>query len=288
MFALRLEQLASRAYPGMNMRTHDNLRRAFLYNMPRDVEQRMRDYILNHEGRTGQRLGFDQIVRLANEHYNELGIEQGKDEVESEVITISHVTPKDSAPRKNIWNEIVNRYAPRQTSSPKAQKTKHQENDNFPRSQQKNSGNAGRAQGSTQNARKAQAGQQNTRRSAKLCHHCGKTNHTIDDCFLYQNICSFCRTKGHQREECRKLQQRKENNQSPSRAETPVCPYCSGDHFGINCQRQEDSARTSQRPSPKPQRPNQGARPKANRCTTCDEVHEPGACSGAPLNSTAP
>lgn len=36
-FSLRLEQLVNRAYPVVNVRSHDNLRRAFLHNLPSAV-----------------------------------------------------------------------------------------------------------------------------------------------------------------------------------------------------------------------------------------------------------
>lgn len=54
------------------MGAHDNLRRTFLPNLPAVVEQQMHDYIPNHEGATGKKMLFDQIVRLANQHCNKL------------------------------------------------------------------------------------------------------------------------------------------------------------------------------------------------------------------------
>src|SRR5215469_3393606 len=72
----------------------------------------MRDYILNHEGSTGQKLGFDQIVRLANQHFNELVAEGAVSiQPEPEIITISQVKTN---PRDVAWSEVIKQYTPRQ------------------------------------------------------------------------------------------------------------------------------------------------------------------------------
>lgn len=76
------------------MQAHDILCRAFLHNLPAVVEQRLHDYILKQESATGQKMQLNQIVRLANQHCNELSAEQIIKE--PEVIPIAQVktTPK--------------------------------------------------------------------------------------------------------------------------------------------------------------------------------------------------
>ena len=272
MFALRLERLANRAYPGIPMRTHDNLRRAFLHNLPPAVEQRMRDYILNHESSSGSKMEYDQIVRLANKHFVECKGEHGIPSTENappEVINISQVK---SDTRPDTWSEVVKRFTPKNPNIP--QRTNPNTQSSFPKENRQSQAKSP--------SKKPRAD------NGKFCTFCGVYNHVLDECFSYNNICAYCKQKGHNRRDC---QIRPPNRSQPQ----PIlkCPYCSDGHLGKDCPNPKKPPNDQSRPqspkrigSPKPQRQSdqKGARPKQRTCSNCNETHEAGACSGPALN----
>lgn len=276
MFALRLEELATRAFPGVPMRYHDSLRETFMRCMPQDVECRMRDYIANVEGTTESTFDFDQIVRLADQHYHRLGIERiGVMDREPEVIDISQVTSVEtSGTRSGAWADVVKRVSQR-PALPSA-KVAGVESHGKPRgSPSRKKQLAGKA---------SQTGPSgNFADTDMLCDYCGKTNHELANCFVYHGICSYCKQQGHDRTTCEKILRRQV---ASSRA--PRCPNCSGDHFGKDCPK-GDHTRVLDRESPLPQRPSRvyenrsGARTKT--CVVCGQMHEAGACGSVnPLN----
>ena len=59
MFALRLEQLSSKAYPGLDMRSHRILRSAFLKSLPQIVEKQINDYLISFESVSGQKIEWN-------------------------------------------------------------------------------------------------------------------------------------------------------------------------------------------------------------------------------------
>jgi len=269
MFALRLEQLANRAYPGVSMRAHDNLRRAFLHNLPAVVEQRIHDYILNHEGATGQKMQFDQIVRLANQHCNELSAEQIE---EPEVITISQV--KTSQQKRDAWSEMVGRYARKPNNSDRAVvesvPTTLPKSTNNRSSRSNNHGNGNLSPKTGKNSSKF-----------LFCTHCGKNNHTLSDCYGYNNVCVYCKQQGHSNIDCPEIKQ-KRSNQSLQTAQIPTleCPYCSAGHLGKDCP-SHGSSRPKGREGPLPQQNNQWGTVN-NTCSACGGTHSAGACGGTP------
>src|SRR5678816_217993 len=66
MFALRLERLASQAYPGYDMRDHDSLRIAFLCSLPPYIETFVRQYIKMMELDGYSRAPWENIVNFAD------------------------------------------------------------------------------------------------------------------------------------------------------------------------------------------------------------------------------
>src|SRR5215469_3994284 len=64
MFALRLEQLASKAYPGLDMRSHRILRSAFLKALPQVVETRISNYLISFEGVSGRKIEWDKLSSI--------------------------------------------------------------------------------------------------------------------------------------------------------------------------------------------------------------------------------
>lgn len=283
MFALRLEQLANRAYPGVCMRTHDNLRRAFLYNLPTAVEQRVHDYILNYEGSTGQKMQFDQLVRLANQHCNELASEQPEIvQEEPEVITIAHVKPQTH--RSNVWGEVVKRYArPKVTDRAVAEPASHTSHTPKSLSVIKKSDQGRRSKGRRSRRR---SNSSSSSSEDRYCKYCGKDNHNIDDCFLLNNICPYCRQEGHSYDQCpkrlRKQEKRQLSNPQLSRVR---CPFCSEEHLGKDCPNGSHS-QCFRREAPLPQR-NRRHGQDVNVCDSCGELHKAGACGidqNRPLN----
>lgn len=61
-------------------------------------------------------------------------------------------------------------------------------------------------------------------------------NHTLTDCYSYNNVCTYCKQQGHSTYDCPQTKQKQSNNQSSQVAQTPTmkCPYCSAGHLGKN------------------------------------------------------
>lgn len=275
MFALRLEQLAGRAFPGVCMRQHDSLRNAFLHSLPPEVEQRTTDYVIGLEGASGEMIEFDQLVRVANKHYTKLvangAITLGS---EPEVVDISQVS---AYVRPAGWGEVVRRASRRPALPSSSSPSTIQES---PRDGQKG-GRSGR-----NNLSPKRLGGRSGK-SPLMCDFCGKTNHEIDNCYAYHGLCSYCRQPGHNRAECNQMRQQNQNYPRP-----PKCPYCAASHFGKDCLDKGVRPPGSECVplnegrvfSPQRQRvfENSGARSKS--CSTCDQAHEEGACHGRALN----
>lgn len=68
MFALRLEQLTCKKYPGVDARAHNSLRAAFLLHLPKSVETKLWEYCVQTEVITGKKVPcpLGQLVNLAD------------------------------------------------------------------------------------------------------------------------------------------------------------------------------------------------------------------------------
>ena len=296
MFALRLEQLANRAYPGLVMRNHEMLRRNFLHCLPPVIEQRMHDYILNVEGTTGQKLTFDQIVRLASQHHRECVSEQSSGLIDPEVIEIaqvrSSVDNNPSQSRTSPWSDVMKRWSSKKPNRPVENNSKGN-NNSSQGSLRRNSGNNDNDQTGNRSAANNNGSRdsRNNQQPRPICDNCSKVGHDVSMCYELLGICSYCREQGHHRSECSQLKQRQQQRNTPQ-THKPSCPFCKGDHFGKDCQSKGNSVHKSvgsiNQPVSLPQRQPkeysaQGARAKDNNPFTYESE---GACgsNNNPLN----
>ena len=316
LFALRLEQLAGQAFPGVNMREHESLRTAFILSLPTTVQSKLREFIIQNEMCTQTKVPWDKLVLLADSYDRELCTIQNIETTEMrpssqfvpsrqevEVIQIDEISPKTTS-----WSEILKRSPPKRpmyNNTPR--KTTPLQNNNDNRVQT----------GSIQQPKD------------KNCTYCGRIGHTIEECYKANGICSYCKIKGHIRSDCRNIpRERRVDNIITMR-----CPYCTGKHLGMNCPSRnrgnhnvadDDSFTAGNRnleknqtgnpprqmtPLPPRNRNNSrnfenstrtltndpwaasGAKPKTNYmtdCTMCGESHVEGNCHGDPGNFPAP
>ncbi|KAL7645989.1 UNVERIFIED_CONTAM: hypothetical protein RMT77_002886 [Armadillidium vulgare] len=317
MFALRLEQLASRAYPDTNMRNHESLRTAFLFNVSYPVQTKLREYLIQNEMGTQQRVPWERLVMLADSYEREFHTSertydssrnfqsetrtphqnvQTIEDDEQDVIYIDAVTPV-----KPTWSEMFQRPAPKGNSKTQVQATprkSNQQRSNTPRTPPRRIKNIPIPERSQDNS------------SVSRCDYCWKKGHVMADCYKYLDICSFCKTKEHTRSECWRNNENHSTKGSPTKNKTPECPFCKGEHCGMHCtsrnnqgiasiraqeqlpkfqeqrplpQREQYQTRTfgATRPSSDP-RAITGARPKTKyvkNCNMCGESHEEGKCS---------
>ncbi|KAL7630763.1 UNVERIFIED_CONTAM: hypothetical protein RMT77_019023 [Armadillidium vulgare] len=315
MFALRLEQLATRAYPDTNMRNHESLRTAFLFNVSYPVQTKLREYLIQNEMGTQSRVPWERLVMLADSYEREFHTTQRTydsprnfqpesktphknfqniDEDEQEIIYIDAVTPM-----KPTWSEILQRPPPRRQNQNQNQVVplkSNQQKANTSRTPPRRAKNTPTPERSQNN------------RNAPPCDFCGRKGHVMADCYKYLDICSFCKTKEHTRSECWRNTENR-YNKSSTKDKAPKCPFCEGEHLGMHCNYQtnnrKENARSQERLTnvaeqrPLPQRgQNQtrivensrtssnpwdmiGTRPKTNRvanCNMCGESHEEGQC----------
>ena len=314
LFALRLEQLAEQAFPGVNMKEHESLRTAFVLSLPLKVQNKLREYIIQNEMCTQTKVPWDKLVLLADSYDREFqpwqNITSQSDipnpslirdpSKDIEVIQIDSLTPQAT------WSEILKK-APSKNIQ-QAQTRSPPLNQNDSRYQR----------------------QTNSVNSQKVCSYCGIRGHTVDVCYKALGICSYCKVKGHIRNDC----WHNNRNRSPRQNINSQleCPSCSGNHLGINCQSRNHSPKPinidnppsndsprglnfspplNENTVPLPQRThrnsqsrvfansnlgndswtNTGAKPKSHHisnCAMCGESHDAGECLGDPENYQTP
>ncbi|KAL7631360.1 UNVERIFIED_CONTAM: hypothetical protein RMT77_018339 [Armadillidium vulgare] len=323
LFALRLEQLACQAFPGVNMREHESLRTAFILSLSPTIQHKLREFIIQNEMITQTKVSWEKLVMLADSYdrefrpdqsfhqeqdFQEIGMndthrvnEPQRSEIE--VIQIDTLTPQAT------WSEVLKR-----GSLSKPNRVTHN-----------NTSQNNRQKFSPLNKNPISFNRNNNPQPMKDCSYCGKIGHTHDECYKALGICSYCKTKGHIRKDC--WHYNNSNNSSTIRREnsTVTCSFCRGNHLGMDCtsrNRNEESSprkRNSDRnqnqaspnrnrnQSPLPQRIHhqegrtfenssnpwiaQGAKPKTlniEDCRMCGDSHVKGKCAGDPGNFPTP
>lgn len=301
LFAMRLEQLAEQAFPGVNMREHESLRTAFILSLPTNVQTKLREFIIQNEMCTQTKVPWDKLVLLADSYDREFQPWKNVDHLETQAVSKEksqrrdiEVVQVDAVTPQATWSEILKRSPP--PPNRQYQKTPSWNlNHNRDRFNQES-------------------------KSVNFCTHCGRNGHTINECYKALGICSYCKTKGHIRNDC---WHSGKNGSSLGGNNKSVleCPYCKGDHLGINCNSRSKQSPPKQRgignknqtscsyspPRPKtnfslPQRTQtnnsrtyenssltidpwaaSGAKPKTRRidnCQMCGESHNEGECLG--------
>lgn len=280
MFALRLEQLASKAYPGVDMRAHNTLRTAFLKSLPSTIEQRLNDCLIDFDVINGKKVEWDQLVVLADQHMYKIAndmLNKGTSlsgnnyrkelDVEPETVTIDNIRPVLG----NSWGGIV------QSSAQKLQMN-----------------NA-----SIINHHKSPSSK--NKELLESCSFCGKKNHQIESCYKFHQICSYCKQKGHFRAQCPEVKYQSAQISSSS----DICPFCGKNHLGMYCNNQSSiasnensgSLKKNYSESSKPQRVkdpsreykernnsfpdelgNRLVKPELDLCDYCEDRHARGDC----------
>lgn len=283
MFALRLEHLAGKAYPGVNMRDHDALRTAFLLNLPKNVEHKLKEYIIQNEVTSGIRVPWERLVTLAdcydydrrNHNVNNCNTEKNignseKSSLTNNGIDKTEVIEIDTVNVKPSWSDIVRR------------------NQNQPLSRN-NFVNR-------KSSRDGDSDFQNV--NSSKCEYCGKDGHVMRDCYKFLGICSYCKQRGHIRSDCRATKTPIQNINTKL-----DCPFCQGPHLGMNCQNNKqnpssylttDTKTLTFTNSQKKTENNitfnknsKGAVPKhkfIENCQLCGGSHNEGSCFGDNLN----
>lgn len=232
MFALKLEQLACLAFPGVNMREHESLRTAFILSLPVAVQSKLREFIIQNEMGTQKKVPWEKLVLLADSYerernqygsqtqdmfsYSEPNYKNERElppkQKDIEVIQIDNSTPQVT------WSEMLKR-APknvRREDSPQRGKSNNRQQ---------------ALQKSNQQPRMTSP-KKSKMISDSYCTYCGNKGHSFNECYKNLGICSYCKIKGHIRNECYYIK----NNKSLSpRKFTLNCPFCEGSHLGINC-----------------------------------------------------
>ena len=217
LFALRLEQLAEQAFPGVNMKEHESLRTAFILSLPYNVQNKIREFIIQNEMCTQTRVPWDKLVLLADSYDREFhpwkNIETIEKKEESsvnlsrdniEIIQIDNVVPQAT------WSEIL-----KGSSHPRVERPRYQKS-----------------------IEESRTLKQRPKTIHKSYTYCGRTGHTVDECYKALGICSYCKTKGHIRNDCwhyTKDNSPPRGNNNNNRKSPLECPFCKGDHLGINC-----------------------------------------------------
>ncbi|KAL7642679.1 UNVERIFIED_CONTAM: hypothetical protein RMT77_007244 [Armadillidium vulgare] len=208
MLALRLEQLASKAFPGVDVRNHDALCTAFLLSLPNYIEKKVREYIVQTEVLTNRKVPWEQLVLLADQYEYDHNSQQPRPIIEHpvnmdngvEVINIDTVVVKQPS-----WSDILRK---KSSVQPVQSDIGDPEGGVIP----KNTGNL-------------------TDIQVLPCTYCGIKGHKMDECYKFLGVCSYCKKKGHIRSECRITQ----SLQKPLSNFKNSCPFCNGPHLGINC-----------------------------------------------------
>jgi hypothetical protein len=196
-FALKLEQLAERAFPASRYERERQLVKKFWEVAPREFTKVMSDAQRNLLLSTGKKnLTWEAIKRLA----------ESDDRLKKFSVGGSNPSSSDdgSTVRPGRWGDACNR-SPNQRSPPRTIY-----NSRFQR---------------TINV--VSQDRQGTR-TAPRCHWCGRSGHTESSCWEKRGCCMACGSPRHSREECHKYDEERVLFR-------PVCSKCGGEHLGKQC-----------------------------------------------------
>ena len=65
--------------------------------------------------------------------------------------------------------------------------------------------------------------------SKSSCQWCGRSRHSVDDCWRKKGACIICGDAFHSKDECSRFQFRN------SATRQPTCPVCQGNHLEMHC-----------------------------------------------------
>ena len=215
-YALRLERLASEAFPASQREQSRALCKKFWESVPRGFAKVLANSEHSLALMEGKHLRWHNMKKLAeveDRHRKRMNIEQ-----------------KDSwKPKKEVWFGQPEQ----QYFKPKGfQPVSNGGNPSFKSRQFERSApiqagpqSAGLAEPSkTARLRSRSA---STNRTA-VCNWCGRRGHQVDTCRLKLGLCILCGSDKHKKEECPRFDREWKKAQ-------PVCPVCKGDHFGRDC-----------------------------------------------------
>ena len=259
-FAMRLEELAVKAYPSTaveELREHETMRQIFLRALPSTVQNEITKFLNNHEWLEGKKISFDKLINLADRHYKEMKTQQPS--VAPEVVEIAQVRAgsQEKDPQAKSWTEVLKSWGNKEpkeqkaksnspTSQSKKTKSKNRTNSDKKRlneradSRKRPSGNTDRRDNGGRSTEYRRGENQrgyggNRRRESspnrnddRWCTFCDKGGHTVQMCYVFNNICAICKGEGHLSYQCPR--------NSPRRQFKGNCPVCKkSGHAGKDC-----------------------------------------------------
>lgn len=254
-YAIRLEGLAQKAFPGNNVREMDIVIRKLMDSLPTAERAQVRASADTMAVMLGEKLPWERIVSLAEMLCPRTGSEvtstnRGERDF-PEVVDLTRNSPLvgnfgQTTTNKETGSDSRTYY---RTSLPQSS------TENLPTfeasptresSRQYGTGATPRRQANTfQYPRRpnTRVNESNTTGNSLVCHFCKKTGHfmkncrwrplcqycglrghVFNDCYAKKNKCLACQEEGHTVKECRR-----------DKKEQTKCPYCSASHWGKDC-----------------------------------------------------
>lgn len=247
-YALRLEGLARRAFPGVDVQTMPLVRKRFLDSLSHQIKQQVESTLTTVETTFGMQVSWDRLVAIVDANIQG-SVQKDNNEKSPEVIDLTSSTPINRVttagsgncccgnsvyyhsvapgeagpigPRGNNGHDIRNS---NKGAIPKTQPQKFPRREWTPSFYSKKNEKPEEGQMIICGFCKKRGHSMEKCRARPFCQFCGKRGHVFDDCFIAKNQCLFCKQKGHLVQNCPT-----KNNFSLS------CPLCKGEHLGKDC-----------------------------------------------------
>lgn len=243
-YALRLENLAQKAFPGgSDVRGMKIVRKRFLDSLPHQVKTQVEATLDTVESTLGIQVPWERLVTMVDNH---LLSANRKEKLQPEIIDLTESSPinivaptqsKNCCCHSQTTYRLSTTDMPPQSQVPRERGT---EQGAIPKQPYRNSqrqrewtptnkftDNRSRKTSPNQNHCQFCKKQGHTMSQCKarpFCQYCGKRGHTFETCYVAQNKCLHCQQEGHIVQNCPKRNNNRLN-----------CPLCEGEHLGQNC-----------------------------------------------------